>query len=181
MEPGMTQELAIGVPEEIKQLSFPKKEIVKVRRVEVTDRDLKIFEFILDMKFARIEDVFEKFFKKTISSELSKSEAWAKKRLSQLEQAKFLRSTFSHLDSERYFWTTLKAYHALANVYPGRVITKPSAGLDHRTLTHDRLVLGSRLQFERECGDVDWISDRRLKLGIESSFGLSAAYVPDGG
>lgn len=148
--------------------------------MELTERDLKIFEFILDMKFARVTDIFSKFFKVTLAASDAKSEAWAKKRLFQLEQARFLRSTYSHLDSNRYFTTTLKAYHALANTYPERALTKPVKGFDQRTLAHDRLVIDWRLNAERQLEVCDWISDRRLRSHAAGSFGLTASNVPDG-
>lgn len=157
-----------------------KPKAILERKVELTERDFGIFEFILDMKFARVSDIFTKFFSKTLAAEDAKSEAWAKKRLFQLEQARFLRSTYSNMDSEKYFTTTLKAYHALSNMYPERTLTKPIKGFDQRTLTHDRLVIDWRLDCERKLGAVDWISDRRLKSHVAHAFGLSSTNVPDG-
>lgn len=162
------------------QQSFPMERAVCVRRVELTERDLKILSFILDMKFARVTDVFQKFFKTTLNAEEAKSEAWAKKRLQQLVQARFLRVTYSHLDSERYFTTTLKAYNALATVDPEKVLTKPVRGFDHRTLFHDRVVIEFRLEIERTHGEVHWISDRRLKSQLAAVYGLTTLNIPDG-
>ncbi|MBX3018783.1 MAG: hypothetical protein KF767_12900 [Bdellovibrionaceae bacterium] len=162
------------------QQSFPIEKESAVRRVELTERDLAVLEFILEMKFARVRDVFQKFFKTTLSAEEAKSEAWAKKRLHQLVQARFLRVTYSHLDSERYFTTTLKAFNALATMSPMRSLAKPVRGFDHRTLLHDRVVIEFRLNIERQFGEVHWISDRRLKSEAAADYGLNSANVPDG-
>lgn len=168
----------LGIEEQV--VPVKKVNVRKLRRVELGDRDLRIIEFILDMKFARSADIFQKFFRKTLSAEDAKSQAWAKKRLFQLEQARYLTSTYSPLRSDRYFTATLKGYNALANVYPERGFTKPVRGIDIRTLAHDCIVLESRLAYESDLGIIDWISDRRLRSDLASSFGLTAAHVPDG-
>lgn len=178
---GLEQNLeAMTTSGEAVQQSFPMMRDAGARRVELTERDLGVLEFILEMKFARVRDVFQKFFKTTLSAEEAKSEAWAKKRLHQLVQARFLRVTYSHLDSERYFTTTLKAYNALATTSPSRTMTKPARGFDHRTLLHDRLVIDFRLELELSLGEVHWISDRRLKSQAAADYGLNSANVPDG-
>ena len=63
------------------------------KSVVLTDRDFEVLEFIMDMKFAGVDEVFEKFFKVTLSNEPAKSSLWAKKRLMQLEQGKFLKGS----------------------------------------------------------------------------------------
>lgn len=162
-----------------KKESIQKTKVNLARKVELTERDFGIFEFILDMKFARVSDVFTKFFKKTLSAEDAKSEAWAKKRLFQLEQAQFLKSTYSNLGADRYFTVTRKGHLALANVFPERCLTKPIRGFDSRTLTHDCLLIDCRLAYEKNENVTDWISDRQLRTYSARDFGLTSLHVPD--
>ena len=72
------------------------------KNIVLTVRDFEILEFIMDMKFAGVEEVFEKFFKITLANESAKSSEWARKRLCQLEKANFLKSARSFSESTRY-------------------------------------------------------------------------------
>ena len=160
-------------------IEIPEKRI-NTKNIILTDRDFEILEFIMDMKFSGLEDVFEKFFKVTRANDIAKSMEWARKRLLQLEQAKYLRSVRSFSESTRFFVATLKAYHVLANHKPGAIISKPSQGIDQRTFIHDKLVLSGRRQLEEDLKVTSWISDRKLRSSTELSGGLTALYVPDG-
>lgn len=151
----------------------------KSKNVVLTDRDFEILEFILDMKFSGVEEVFEKFFKVTLSNEIAKSSLWAKKRLMQLEQAKFVSSVRPFSEPVRCYTATFKAYYALNQYYPEKFICKPSGGFDQRTFHHDQCVLRSRLFLETSAKVKSWLSDRKLKSSTELSAGLSAQYIPD--
>ncbi len=133
----------------------------------------------MDMKFSGVEEVFERFFKITQLNEKAKSSEWAKKRLFQLEQAKFLKSVRSFSESTRYYTTTFKAYYALVNFKPELFVSKPSGGFDQRTFVHDRAVLKARLHLESLDLVNSWLSDRKLKSSTELTGGLSTQYIPD--
>lgn len=149
------------------------------KSVVLTDRDFEVLEFIMDMKFAGVDEVFEKFFKVTLSNEPAKSSLWAKKRLMQLEQGKFLKSVRPFSEPVRCFTTTFKAYYALTQYNPEKFVSKPTGGFDQRTFLHDRGVLRARL-FLESLGKVNsWISDRKLKSSTELSGGLAVHYIPD--
>lgn len=149
------------------------------KRIVLTERDFEILEFILDMKFVSLEDVFFKFFRIKQGQEEAKNDLWARKRLLQLEQAKFLRSVRSFSESTRYYTATFKAYYALSNGKPGAQITKPCGGIDQRTFVHDKAVLKARLHLEAVEKVSSWLSDRKLKCSSELTGGLSTVYVPD--
>lgn len=149
------------------------------KNVILTERDFEILEFIMDMKFSGVEEVFEKFFKVTQSNELAKSAEWARKRLFQLEQAKFLKSVRSFSESTRYYSTTFKAYYALANFKPETFVCKPSCGFDQRTFIHDRGVLKARLHLESIGAAKSWISDRKLRSSTDLTGSLATNYIPD--
>ncbi len=162
-----------------KQLSFFKKSKTRIS-VELVERDLKVLEFILEMKFAGYSEVFEKFFSAPRSGGPTESMEWARKRLRQLEQSGFLKSEINPLGGPKLYVVNLKGYHALSRIFADRTIPKPTSGLDTRTFVHDRELLLYRLKMENTFGEVSWISDRSLKHGAGKEFGLSGADVPDG-
>lgn len=157
---------------------FPKTN--KTSSINVTDRDLEIIEFICEMKFASLEDVFEKFFKNNLDGSSAKNDLWARKRLLQLEQSKFLTSHKLHQEKTPYYTATLKGYYALTNLNPEKLICKPVGGLDVRNYAHDKLVLKCRLALETQKKIKSWTSDRKLKTFSDLSGGLSANHIPDG-
>lgn len=150
------------------------------KNVELTNRDLEIIEFIVEMKFAATEDVFEKFFKVTQSHTQAKSDLWARKRLLQLEQAKFLKAHKLHEERTTFYTPTYKAYYALTNIYPEKLFCKPALSIDTRTYGHDKTVLKCRLALESRFKITSWLSDRKLRSFPELTGGLSGVYVPDG-
>ena len=160
------------------QLSFFKRSF-KRNRVELVARDLEILEFILDMKFAGGSEVFTKFFSRVANDQDSTSTKWAKKRLMQLERGGFLRSAIGIGVREKVYFATFKAFYAVSTVSPERQFPKPTGGLDLRTFAHDRELLLLRMAYESQLGEVDWVSDRRLKQGFATDLGLSGVYVPD--
>ena len=172
------EELSRDVREE--QLSFFGKRRLRVR-VELVERDLRVLEFILDMKFAGCTEVFEKFFSRVHDGEvLAASHEWTRKRLRQLMQGGFLRAGFGVSGGASVYFATFKAYYALNSVYPEHVFPKPTGGLDLRTFVHDRELLAVRMEYERSQPEMTWVSDRRLKQGFASNIGLSGVHVPDG-
>lgn len=163
----------------LRELTPEPERRVSSKNVILTPRDLEVIEFIIDMKFASVEDIFEKFFKVTLSSAEAKSDHWARKRLLQLEQGRFLRAQKVQTEKFTYYTATFKGYYALSNVYPEKAFVKPIGGFDSRTFAHDKLVLKCRLDLERRLGATSWISDRKLRASAELSGGLSSAHVPD--
>lgn len=171
------REGVVSVREE--QLSFFGKRRSRVR-VELVERDLRVIEFILDMKFAGCAEVFERFFSRVHDGEvMAASHEWARKRLRQLTQGGFLRAGVGVHGGASVYFATFKAFYALNSVYPERVFPKPTGGLDLRTFVHDRELLAVRMEYERTAPSVSWVSDRRLKQGFASDIGLSGVHVPD--
>ena len=152
---------------------------INYRNVILTSRDLEVIEFIIDMKFASIDDIYRKFFRFTLSTEPSKSDFWTRKRLFQLEQGKFLKAHSVETKRLTYYTATFKAYYALSTIHPERAITKPIGGFDQRTFSHDKIVCKCRLDLEDVLKVSSWLSDRKLKSSSELSGGLSSVHVPD--
>ncbi len=109
----------------MRELTQEPERKVSFKNVSLTSRDLEVIEFIVDMKFASVEDVFHKFFKVTLKDESALSDLWARKRLLQLEQGKFLKAKKVQTEKSLYYMATFKGYYALANVHPEKAFTKP--------------------------------------------------------
>ncbi|MFV8250496.1 replication-relaxation family protein [Bdellovibrio bacteriovorus] len=157
-----------------------KKKVRKGYSVILTPRDLEILEFILDMKFASIEDIFEKFFKVTLAGEEAKSNEWAVRRLQQLAKAGYLKGVHSFSERTKFYLATIKAYQEVSRNKPEEEVLKPSRVIDHRTFDHDRLVLEARIMLENKRAASCWVSDKKLRSSTELSGGLTLSNVPDG-
>ncbi|MFV3409701.1 replication-relaxation family protein [Bdellovibrio bacteriovorus] len=157
-----------------------KKKVRKSNSVILTPRDIAILEFILDMKFASIEDIFEKFFKVTLAGEEAKSNEWAVRRLQQLSKAGYLKGVHSFSERTKFYLATIKAYQEVSRSKPEEEVLKPSRVIDHRTFDHDRLVLEARIMLENKQAASCWVSDKKLRSSTELSGGLTLSNVPDG-
>ncbi|MBN8540789.1 MAG: hypothetical protein J0L82_10420 [Deltaproteobacteria bacterium] len=161
------------------QLSFFKRR-PRSPTVEIVERDVKVLDFILDMKFATATEVYEKFFARSPDlPQVGHPTKWTKRRLMQLTRSGFLKSTVGIGVQELVYVSTFKAYYLLNSFSPSVLRPKPTGGLDLRTFVHDRKLLLLRMDFERKHGDVAWISDRRLKQGISETLGIFGSDVPD--
>lgn len=165
---------------EIKDLLSVNPKTTKSRAVILSDRDLTILEFLLDMKFASLKDIFERFFSVTLQGEPARSNEWAIRRLQQLEKAQLVKSVHSFSERRRYFIATLKAYRAVTDRKPMGFVSKPLQTIDLKTFLHDKMVLESRIILENQRAATCWVSDRKLRSSAELAGGLSKKYIPDG-
>lgn len=149
------------------------------RHIQLTNRDLDILEFCLEMKFANLEQLHQKFFSKTQSGERSKSDWWARERLSLLKRHEFLSSKRVSFCGEGYYLATELAHIALSNMRSERSFVRPLEGIDIRTFDHDRLVIDARLALEALGRAYKWRSERSLKHDSAVTSGLARMYQPD--
>jgi hypothetical protein len=157
-----------------------KKRLTNDRAVVLVERDLDIIQFILDMKFASIQNIFEKFYKVTKFGVKTKDHQWATKRLRALEKAGYLKGIYSFSLRDKFYLVTMRGYSAVARAKPEEVILKPNMVIDHRIFDHDRYVLMARIELENRKAATSWISDKRLRANQELAGGLSLNNVPDG-
>ncbi len=169
---------SLTVPKVSIQLPIEKKPPVR-GPVRLVSRDLEILEFILDMKFSSLEEVFQKFFSVTKAETRAKSSDWARDRLARLEQYGYLKSFQVGVPQVKYYIATEKAYQSILTSREVEKLPKHMNTIDHRILIHDRMVLKSRIEFEKVQPEGKWISDRKLRAGMASMFGLPSAYIPD--
>jgi len=152
----------------------------KSRSIELTDRDFELMRFILEMKFASGELLFQRFFKVTLSKHESRSRAWSQRRLQQLEKSNLIRGAHSFSERVRYFTCTKNGYYAIRQVYPQDHHVRPCVELDQRSFYHDKTIVKLRLQLEESGLATSWISERILRAGAKDCGGLKGRWVPDG-
>jgi hypothetical protein len=140
---------------------------------------LDIFEFALEMKFADLSAIHQKFFLNLRSGERSKSDWWARERLSLLRQHGFLKTKRFTFSGKTYFLATELAHIALKNMRSHRGFVRPLEEIDVRTFDHDLRVIEARLALERLGRAANWVSERQLKSDLALVSGLSRQYQPD--
>ena len=147
--------------------------------IQLTKRDLDIFEFVLEMKFADLNTIHQKFFSHLQSGKISVSSWWARERLALLRQHGFLRTVRFTFSGKTYFLATELAHVALTNMRIERSFVRPVQGIDVRTFEHDLRVIEARLALERLGRAANWVPERRLKSDLALASGLSRQYQPD--
>ncbi|WP_413578533.1 replication-relaxation family protein [Bdellovibrio sp. HCB290] len=161
-------------------LEFDDEKVKKSRSVVLTDRDLNILEYILEMKFSSVQDVFEIFFKINQFGNEAASTRAAVARLQQLTKSGYLNGIHSFSERRKYYLTTQKGYRSLCERRPNKEYIQPVQSIDHRTFNHDKLVLEARIALENKRAARNWISDRRLRSNKDLAGGLTNHAVPDG-
>ena len=74
-------------------------------KIKITDRDLDILEFLLDMKFAGIEHIYERFFPRGPELEWGYSH-WSRDRIAQLRKEGLVVPFQFPGSQKRYFLAT---------------------------------------------------------------------------
>jgi len=146
----------------------------------LTDRDKEICKFILTMKFSTIEEIFQKFFKRTLKGTESEYDRAASKRLVILERGGLLFSKNLIHHKRKFYFATLKAHRIVDGDSSSQALPLPVRNADYRTFEHDHTLIRLRLLLEEECKVTNWTSDRQLKCNPELIKGFEAQYVPDG-
>ncbi len=136
--------------------------------------------FLIEMKFASLDEVSFKFFKNYSSDGKSVANTYVIKRLAQLIKAGFLNSTRAFDATKRLFYPNLKAYLLLTKLFPERKLVRPSGNVDGRTVVHDYYLLVLRLKLESAGKASCWISDRIIKTTLEVYNELGSGNTPDG-
>lgn len=150
----------------------------------VQDRDFEVLRFCLEMRFADIESLSEKFF-------VAKSQELfaARKRISKLESSGLLRSVaLQSGKTKKFYLATPKGHREMfklsgpsAKDVLGFSVLKPVKKLSVVTFEHDLGVLKSRMLLEKQGRASNWRSERLLKAQAESYTGrLARDFMPDG-
>lgn len=145
----------------------------------MTNRELDILEYILEMKFATIEDIHAKFFKITKSGEESSCLRWARERVAILMKSEFLQAEKEVCHKTLYI-VTPKGYFYLRNSRTDKNYSRPLLSVDSRTYDHDQKVIQIRESLEKLGLIKEWTSERQLSEIEEFRKYLPTEFRPDG-
>lgn len=155
------------------------RRLSSARGFRFVERDLDILEFTLQMKFADLELLHEKFFSVTNHGQASSSVTWARQRIQNLLKSGLLEKV--DLVFRRPLLTvTQKGYFYLQNCRPLDDRPRPLLSVDGKTFEHDRLVSRVRIALEKSREATSWTSERALFESETVSKILTADYRPDG-
>lgn len=148
-------------------------------KLRVTDRDLKIVQFVIEMKFASIENIHLMYFYETKIGETSCSLIWTKQRIRKLINFGFLKYE-DHLSTTKAVVATSKGYLYLKNSRTDDTIIRPAGSVDPRTFEHDLKVNNFRCELEKTKLISSWISERQLSENPYYQKMFSKEFRPDG-
>lgn len=158
----------------------------KVSAFRLTERDLEIFGFLLDQKFASLEQIYFQYFdsRKSSSDPLPKGLFVTRQRLQILKRAGLIQSQRVFSEPRSLYLLTLQGFEVFQSKKPQDAFAKPSLRVDFRNYEHDTKVNDCRIALERTGRVMKWISERRVRIeGFESQFSYSELpkeIVPDG-
>ncbi|CAN5712234.1 hypothetical protein BH10BDE1_BH10BDE1_03370 [soil metagenome] len=159
-----------------KQLASGRKQT----RVVLTSRDLDVFKFILEMRYATHAELFNRFFKVTHAGAEATSPEFMRRRLIALESSGLLARAKTIFVQEKCYLANERTRKILQDRNPEEYFPRPTTHVHEVNFFHDQMVLKARKEFERDLGITDWISDHSLKSLAPKLFGLQSKYSPDG-
>jgi len=150
------------------------------------ERDVEILGFLLDQKFASLEQVYFKFFdvRKSVKEALPKGLHVARQRLQILRKAGLIFTEKVYTESKSLYLLSAQGFELFQNRKPHDAFKPPMKRVDFRTYGHDTKVNDCRVALEKTGRVNAWLPDRRLKSeGFSSQYSFSElprGIVPDG-
>ncbi len=150
--------------------------------MQITQRDFEVINFILNMKFASVQDVHRKFFKLKRDGSISNNEWYVRERLRHLVAMGYVQPVRYRFEQKSYFIGTKHGYELIHYMQPSLEPSKHIEQIDVRTFDHDVQVMKSRLALEESERVQDWRSDRQLKCTYSNYFQFKGSRdsAPDG-
>ncbi len=158
----------------------------KLKNFRLTDRDLDIFGFVLEQKFASLEQIYFRFFdvREKVSDPMPKGLFVTRQRLQILKRHGFLKSEKVYSESKSLYLVTSLAVSVIRAKRPHLADLKVIGQIDFRNYEHDTKVNDCRVAIERTGKIIRWLPERKLRAqGFESDFSwdeLPSELVPDG-
>lgn len=168
---------------------------VKTRRVAVpakspgfrlTERDVELLGFLLDQKFASLEQIYFRFFdvRLKVTDELPQNLFVTRQRLQVLRRAGLVSTEKVFSESKSLYLLTTLGFKIFRARRPHDAFASPAKDVDFRNYDHDTKVNDCRIAIERTGKVMKWLPERRLRAqGFESEFSwseLPKELVPDG-
>ena len=152
----------------------------------LTDRDLEILGFLLDQKFASLEQLYFRHFdvRESSSDPMPKGLHVTRQRLQVLKRAGLIATERVFSESRSLYLMTPFGFQTFQSKRPSEAYAKPMVTVDFRNFEHDTKVNDCRIALERTGKVMKWISERRVRIeGFQSQFSgleLPETIVPDG-
>jgi hypothetical protein len=152
----------------------------------LTERDVEILGFLLDQKFASLEQIYFRHFdvRKAVSEPLPRNLYVTRQRLQILRQAGLIKTERVYSEAKSLYLLALPGYHLLQAKRPHDAYALPVKSMDFRSYDHDTKVNDCRIAIERTGKVMKWICERKIKMkGFASEFSwasLPKDIVPDG-
>ena len=153
---------------------------------KLTKRDLDVFSFLLDQKFASLEQIYFYRFdmRKAVNVPLPKNLWVTRQRLQKLRSLGFIATERVYTESKSLYLLTHLGFQVLQSQRPLDAYALPMKSVDFRSYEHDTRVNDCRIAIERTGKVMKWISERRIRMkGFESEYSwdrLPKEIVPDG-
>lgn len=154
-------------------------------RVCLNERDFLIFKFLIEMKFANGEQIFEMFFRSLNSS----NPKYCANRLSLLKKSGYLHSHKTYDGPANYYTATKKAYAILmSRGLEDDHLPSAKEEMDHRFFIHDKSLVWLRIYLEKLELGFSWMSERTIRRTLFLNFSreerlarnpLADALIPD--
>ena len=152
----------------------------------LTSRDYEILSFLLDQKFASLEQLYFRFFdvRSKVTDALPNNLFVTRQRLSKLRKLGLLETTRVFSEAKSLYLLSPKGLQVLRNQRPHDAYANAVRDVDFRGYEHDTKVNDCRIAIERTGKVMKWISERKLRMqGFESQFSgytLPEEIIPDG-
>jgi hypothetical protein len=152
----------------------------------LTARDIEILGFLLDQKFASLEQIYFKFFdtREKATEPLPNNLYVTRQRLQVLRKAGFIKTEKVYSEAKSLYLLTGPGFHLFQSKKPHDAYALPVKSMDFRSYEHDTRVNDCRIAIERTGRVMKWLSERRIRMkGFESEHSfhdLPKDLVPDG-
>ena len=152
----------------------------------LTDRDLEILGFLLDQKFASLEQIYFRFFdaRAKVTDPLPANLHVTRQRLQVLKRAGLVSAQKVFSEARSLYLLTPLGFQIFRGRRPHDAFAMPMRTVDFRNFEHDTKVNDCRIAIERTGKIMRWLPERRLRMqGFESQFSYSELpkeLVPDG-
>lgn len=150
--------------------------------MQLTQRDFEIIAFVLNMKFASVQDIHRKFFRIKRDGSVSGNEWYVRERLRSLVAEGYLATVRYRFEHKSYYIGTKHGFELINYMQPSLNPTRHIERIDVRTFDHDIQVMKSRLLLEEVENVSHWESDRQLKANYTEYFQMNSSRdsAPDG-
>lgn len=152
----------------------------------LTPRDIEILGFLLDQKFASLEQLYFRFFdaRLKVTDPLPSNLFVTRQRLQILRRAGLVSTERVYSEAKSLYLLTPQGFQVFQSKRPQDAYAPAMRSIDFRNYEHDTKVNDCRIAIERTGKMMKWLPERRIRMkGFESQYSyqeLPEDIVPDG-